>query len=576
MLRNDAFEQLNETLLELKHSKEREAKLAEENRVILASLSALSSAENKQQIFDELKQVLGRYIDFDDFVVLSKGKYDSHFNTFLSSNDQFVGKTWPNGKKFQRVLEGECILLFQPMSLEEFNFIPSSLEPTINNALLTGIKAKASDSVLLLLGSQKGQFGIETKKTLLRFRPLLERAISDIEHKEKLQKLVELKTKELLEAQVIAEKANQAKSKFLAMMSHELRTPLNAVLGIIELLRTESDAHQQELLERMENSAELLHVIISDILDFSRIESGHFTLNRQWTNLHEKLSSSFDYHKKLAQEKGLHFNVMTAIEQNLEYFLDPVRILQIIFNLVGNAIKFTTKGEVSVDISTTDQGLIITITDTGIGIDKTKLRHLFTPFIQADNSITRNYGGTGLGLAITKNLVELMEGSIRVDSELHHGTAFTVELPLVVKQAKSESNNQARLAIPCSPMTLKPDETKQILLVEDTTTNQMVLKLMLNRLGYNVTIANNGVEALALIQKQHQFDIVFMDISMPYMDGIQATKLMRANHFTKPIIALTAHSMSESRQKCVTVGMNDVVIKPINSSTIQEIINKYT
>jgi hypothetical protein len=255
MLSNDGYEQLNETLLELKHSKEREAKLAEENRVILAELSALSSAENKQQIFDELKQVLGRYIDFDDFVVLSKGKYDASFITFLSSNNQFLGKTWPNGKKFQRVLEGECILLFQPMSLEEFNLIPKTLDPSINNALLTGIKAKASDSVLLLLGSKKGQFGIQTKNTLLRFRPLLERAISDIEHKEKLQKLVDLKTKELLEAQVIAEKANQAKSKFLAMMSHELRTPLNAVLGIIELLRTESVSYQQELLERMDCSA---------------------------------------------------------------------------------------------------------------------------------------------------------------------------------------------------------------------------------------------------------------------------------------------------------------------------------
>jgi signal transduction histidine kinase len=574
MLSNDGYEQLNETLLELKHSKEREAKLAEENRVILAALSALSSAENKQQIFDELKQVLGRYIDFDDFVVLSKGKYDASFITFLSSNNQFLGKTWPNGKKFQRVLEGECILLFQPMSLEEFNLIPKTLDPSINNALLTGIKAKASDSVLLLLGSKKGQFGIQTKNTLLRFRPLLERAISDIEHKEKLQKLVDLKTKELLEAQVIAEKANQAKSKFLAMMSHELRTPLNAVLGIIELLRTESDSYQQELLERMESSAELLHVIISDILDFSRIESGHFTLNRQWTNLHCKLAYSFEYHKKIANEKGLKFTVNTAIEQNLEFFVDPVRILQIIFNLIGNAIKFTNEGEVSININTTDEFLVIAISDTGIGIDNAQLSHLFTPFIQADNSITRHYGGTGLGLAITKNLVELMEGEIHINSQLHQGTLFTVRLPLVVKQASLDTS-KLKLNTPLLNPNKTRINTKKILLVEDTTTNQMVLKLMLNRLGYQVTIANNGLEALELVQQINNFDIVFMDISMPHMDGIQATKLMRASHFTKPIIALTAHSMNESRQKCIEAGMDDLVLKPINSSTIQKVICKY-
>ncbi|MGX9416111.1 ATP-binding protein [Vibrio sp. WJH972] len=568
----DQLEQLNETLLELKRSKERETKLAEENRVILATLSAISRAENKQQIFDELKRGLGRYIDFDDFVVLSRENIESSFKTYLSSNEMLFDKIWPNGRKFQRVLGGECILLFEPMALEEFDRIPNRLSPKIHNALLTGIKTQTSESVLLLLGSRKGQFDIKTKKILLRFRPLLERAISDIEHKEKLEKLVELKTNELVEAQEVAAKANQAKSKFLAMMSHELRTPLNAVLGITELLQTETGTSQKQLLERMENSAELLHVIISDILDFSRIESGHFNLRRHWTNLHDKLTYSFEYHQKLAREKGLNFRVNTDIEKNLEYFVDPVRILQIIFNLVGNAIKFTEAGEITIDIYTLENALIISVSDTGIGIVESELAHLFTPFIQADSSITRNYGGTGLGLTITKTLVDLMGGKIKVDTEPNKGTTFSITLPLVVKLAPTTNQIKPTLSSDNEPLNV---DCKHILLVEDTTTNQMIIKLMLSRIGYIVTIANNGVEAVDLVQRQNEFDIVLMDISMPCMDGIQATRLMRQNNFTKPIIALTAHTLNENRQACLDAGMDDMIIKPIKSTSIQKILSKY-
>lgn len=571
MLQIDSFEELNETLLELKRSKEREARLAEENQVILTSLTAFSNAPNKHRIFDELKKVLSRYINFTDFVVISKGKYESHFSTFLSSNPQMDGRIWPCGNKFQRVLQGDSILLYEPGIIEEFKSLPTEIINNIRNVLITGVRAQSNDSILLILGDRKGQFAVESKATLIRFRPLLERAISDIENKEKLQKLVEIKTKEVVKAQLTAEQANQAKSKFLAMMSHELRTPLNAVLGIIELLRADSDSYQQELLEKMESSADLLHVIISDILDFSRIESGHFTLHRHWTNLHTKFVPSFDYHKKLATEKGLAFHLKTSIFSNYEYFVDSVRILQIVFNLLGNAIKFTEQGEVSLSISTSQERLNIIVADTGIGIDATTLAQLFTPFIQADNSITRNYGGTGLGLAITKHLVELMDGTIDVSENQGQGTIFSVSLPLVLKKSLDSEL--------MAPKRNPPNETivsaKKLLLVEDTTTNQMVLKLMLNRMGYNVTIANNGAEALELIRQHDNFDIIFMDISMPVMDGIQATKLLRSRSYSKPIVALTAHSLNEDKQKCLDAGMDDVVMKPIKSKTIQTVINKY-
>ncbi|EKO3367590.1 response regulator [Vibrio fluvialis] len=572
-MEQEKIEQLNEALVELERSKEREQRLAEENRVILAALSALSHADNKYQIFEELKKVLSRYIRFDDFIVISKEKESRTFSTYLASNLAFQGKDWFNGDKFQRVLDGECIILFEPSKLEEFRNLNHFLKDQINSALVTGIRAQTSDSVLLLLGTRKGQFSLETKSTLSRFRPLLERAINDIEHKEALQKLVDLKTRELKIAQQQAEQANQSKSQFLAMMSHELRTPLNAVLGLIDLLRDDSDAYQQEMLEQMENSAELLLVIINDILDLSRIESGHFELQRHWISLSKKLQHALEYHSQVAQAKDIKFNVKASICEQFEYWVDSVRLTQILFNIIGNAIKFTHQGFVDVSLVTARDRLEIEVRDSGIGIDNERIEHLFSPFIQADTSITRNYGGTGLGLAITKHLVELMGGIIKVNSKLGEGSLFTISIPLESRSTAAANENAGQLSDTKTYDAL--DNSKHILVVEDTKTNQMVIQLLLNRMGYNVTIANNGQHALELIEKNRSFDLIFMDISMPIMDGIQATRILRSQRLTTPIIALTAHSMNSDHQNCLAAGMNDIVLKPIRSKELQRISDRY-
>ncbi|EKO3562058.1 response regulator [Vibrio fluvialis] len=572
-MEQEKIEQLNEALVELERSKEREQRLAEENRVILAALSALSHADNKYQIFEELKKVLSRYIRFDDFIVISKEKESRTFSTYLASNLAFQGKDWFNGDKFQRVLDGECIILFEPSKLEEFRNLNHFLKDQINSALVTGIRAQTSDSVLLLLGTRKGQFSLETKSTLSRFRPLLERAINDIEHKEALQKLVDLKTRELKIAQQQAEQANQSKSQFLAMMSHELRTPLNAVLGLIDLLRDDSDAYQQEMLEQMENSAELLLVIINDILDLSRIESGHFELQRHWISLSKKLQHALEYHSQVAQAKDIKFNVKASICEQFEYWVDSVRLTQILFNIIGNAIKFTHQGFVDVSLVTARDRLEIEVRDSGIGIDNERIEHLFSPFIQADTSITRNYGGTGLGLAITKHLVELMGGTIKVNSKLGEGSLFTISIPLESRSTAAANENAGQLSDTKTYDAL--DNSKHILVVEDTKTNQMVIQLLLNRMGYNVTIANNGQHAIELIERNRSFDLIFMDISMPIMDGIQATRILRSQRLTTPIIALTAHSMNSDHQNCLAAGMNDIVLKPIRSKELQRISDRY-
>ncbi len=564
------LENYNEILLELERSRERERRISEENRVILAALTALSHAENKYQIFEELKKVLGRYIRFNDFIVISKDKSSDIYSTYLTSNIAYSGKTWSNGKKFKRVLNDECIVLFEPVKLDEFKNLTPFLKEQIQSALITGIKAQTTDSVLLLLGREKGQFSLDTKSTLTRFRPLLERAINDIENKEELQKLVEIKTKELSVAQQLAEQASKSKSQFLAMMSHELRTPLNTVLGLIDILRDDSSTHQLDLLEQMEHSAELLLVIINDVLDLTRVESGHFKLQCHYVNLRNKLNNALQYHRQIAEEKGISFYVNVSLCPDAEYWVDPVRLTQILFNVVGNAIKFTENGKVTVSLSDKQGSLYIDVSDTGIGMEIDKIEQLFSPFIQADSSHTRNFGGAGLGLTITKHLVELMEGSVNVDSTINVGTNFQIKIPL-----KRHAIPNMRTASPSINKLKEKITTKNILVVEDTKTNQMVIQLMLSRLGYNVTLADNGKEAVKLVKRDNQFDLIFMDISMPIMDGIEATKLLRANNLSTPIIALTAHTMDNDKEECLNAGMNDFVLKPMRINEISKVIEKF-
>ncbi len=405
-------EELQEALAELKESREREKRLAEENKAILSAISAMSEAKNRHEIFSGLKRVLKKYIDFDDFVVLSRHCEEPSFSTLLTTNRVFAHIAWSEGDKFNRALGGDCILLFDPYKSDEFRNINSFIQTHIGSVLLTGIDAEVTQSVILLIGNQQGQFSIESKETLKRFLPLVERAVIDIEHKEKLQRIVEARTHELAMAREESERANKAKSEFLAMMSHELRTPLNSVLGMLDLLKNSSiSRYQGDVIQQIESSAELLLALISDILDISKIESGNFSLLEQWTNLSDTATSVLRQQQQLAESKGLSFHFNLHFDPHKEYWLDPIRISQILFNLVGNAVKFTQTGEIHIRLSIEKNKLTLVVKDTGIGIEEDKISSLFVAFKQADSSITRKFGGTGLGLAITKHLVELMSGN---------------------------------------------------------------------------------------------------------------------------------------------------------------------
>ncbi len=367
-----------------------------------------------------------------------------------------------------------------------------------------------------------------------------------------------------------AEKANSVKGEFLATMSHEIRTPLNGILGLLHLLSDMEDrAVQQDYLQKVLFSAESLLRIINDILDFSKIEAGKFELEKTpftLINIVNKLNVVFNHTVK---DKGLSWQAYQDEFADVQLIGDPLRLEQVLINLLGNAIKFTEKGGVTLTVKCKkeDDGQVcclFSVQDTGIGLSKEQQKRLFSAFTQVDSTITRKYGGTGLGLAISKQLVELMGGQIWVEGELGVGSTFFFTAVF----DEGDKDHIESKEIKTIEYTQKEGH---ILLVEDNEINQLVAEELLKKKGYTVDIANNGEEALtALDQAGTQYDLILMDIQMPVMDGFVATKKIRESEQYKhlPIIALSANAMSEDRTKSLDHGMNDHIAKPIDPNTL--------
>ena len=448
----------------------------------------------------------------------------------------------------------------------------------LERAIYHAIERKQAQERLRVLNQKlqcQNEILAESRSTAVK---LIEQAETARAEAERTNRQLEAST---MQANLMAReslRANKAKSEFLANMSHEIRTPLNAIIGFSDLLSDESLSEQQETYVNVIcHAGGNLLGLINDILDFSKIEAGKLDTECVHCSLKELIESVDAFLCSEAERKGLEFRITHDAEVPGRIYSDPTKVRQCLVNLIGNAIKFTDQGHVHVHLSLSESDgkhyIRFDVEDTGIGIAEDKLDIIFDSFSQANSNTTRDFGGTGLGLAITKSLAELLEGSVSVKSKSGQGSVFSLVIPAGVDPTKEPS-------LELESKEVRPTDhqeqsfTGRVLVAEDNPSNQMLIKIMLQNMGLDVSTVGNGQEAVDCACDQ-QFDMIFMDMQMPVMNGYEAAAALRKKKMTVPIVALTANAMKGDAEKCIKAGCDEYLPKPVNRKILEKVMAGY-
>ena len=578
---------------------ERLKRLADVNLLIREISQEILATASPHKIIDKTLAQLGHFLKLSHLylsvVNFENGEIDHHHEWFAQASLQpqtpVENLPWNDFSALRQILEKHQPVLYENIDPE------SSLSPIQAHLQARGVYSAllypifVSDQLYGVIGleeSQKPRKWLEEEKLILiAMADNLGRSLERLQNIELLEQKVKEQTlslqttnTELLHAKELAESGNRAKSAFLANMSHEIRTPMNAILGFANLLQEQiSNPKYKEHLQAISSSGNALMAIINDILDLSKIEAGKLSLHPEPTDIKHLLKEIYQLFSLSAQEKDLDFRLELPTENIPLLHLDPLRLRQVLVNLVGNAIKFTPKGFLSLSLrrivlnNTTPPQLEIKIQDSGIGISSEALSRLFQPFEQQERAYAMHRGGTGLGLAISNRLIEMMQGQIQVESKVNQGCLFTILLP--EKQANSiiPSTASAHQGQAIENLRLKP---AKLLIADDVLVNRNLFQYMLEDKPLTLLLACDGQEAVSLATEEKP-DLILMDIKMPVMDGLEAQQILSKNPSTAhiPVVALTAYALPEEKNSFLHQGFADVLSKPVQKKDLLNLLMRY-